>query len=251
MEREKRALSLASIRRAIAGSLGLKLMLAGLGVVLIVLYIRLVQVPGIRFDGVFLTKTGDASEAHYRGWSLEGKFHITVKGEKDKDSAATVLYELPNRIKRSYTIAFDRVQNWEKSDITLTNAAGHVVFVGKYDRHSPVLFNVDGEPEFGEVRIIYNNQTYVPGYEPHMKGTVDLAVRADETIRGNWAFIVLALLVFATVAVDMAFPLFYFTLSYGLWVENAEPSDAYLFMQRVWWIVMPTGGLVLLVMAVW
>lgn len=244
-------ISLASIRRAVSGSLRLKLLLIGLGILLVVLYIRLVQVPGIRFDSVFLAKTGDASEVHYRGWSLEGKFHITVKGEKNKDSAATVLYELPNRIKRSYTIDFNRAQNWENSDITLTNDAGYVIFMGKYDRYSPLLINPSGEPEFGEMRVSYNNQTYVPGYEPNMKETVDLAARTNETIRGSWALIFLALLIFAAVGLDMAFPLFYFTLSYGLWVENAEPSDAYLFMQWLWWIVMPIGGLVLLVMAVW
>lgn len=245
-------MSLARMRRAVAGSWSLKLLLAGVGILLLVLYFRLFQVPGIRFYGTFLTKTGDASEAHYRGRSQEGKFHITVKGEKNKDREATVLYELPNRIKLSHGIEFTQADTWEDSFITVSEGNGDVVFTGNYNRYDPILMNANGEPDWGQMRVSYNgNSMFVPGYKAAVKESVDLAVRADETIRGKWDFLLLALFIFAAVGLDMAFPLLGFSLSHRMWVENAEPSDAYLFMQRLGWVVMPILGLVIMVVAVW
>lgn len=112
--------------------------------------------------------------------------------------------------------------------------------------------NANGEPDWSQMRVSYNgNSMFVPGYKAAVKESVDLAVRADETIRGKWDFLLLALFIFAAVGLDMAFPLLGFSLSHRMWVENAEPSDAYLFMQRLGWVVMPILGLVIMVVAVW
>ncbi|MFA9377156.1 MAG: hypothetical protein ACERKZ_10450 [Lachnotalea sp.] len=50
--------------------------------------------------------------------------------------------------------------------------------------------------------------------------------------------------------IDIKFPLFFFQTRHLLEVSNPEPSDFYMFMQRISWVVYPVIGTVLMIMAI-
>lgn len=219
-----------------------------------VFYFRLFFSTGLYMDSTFLKKEVDGMETYYVGKSVDGHFFIKVKGEKDKDSAVEVVYRLPNDIVREYTVVFKEAANWDAGIDTIKDHAGKVHKIGYYDRESPFLMDEDGEIIFndGDFLGVYINgeSIYNRYYSINLKSVADVAYGHSDTFRGKPEFFVPAILFIGVALVDMRFPLFFFYMQNILDVRKPEPSDFYLFMQRLSWVVLPVLGVILLIIAV-
>ena len=217
------------------------------------LYFRLFFTTGIYMDNTFLKKEVEGGETYYIGKSVDGHFLVTVIGEKDKDSSAEVIYRLPNNIVREFTIVFKEPTNWDAGMDTLKDNDGKVHKIGFYDKESPFLVDDGGEPIFDEkgmVSMYFNGESiYNRHYTINLKWVADLAYGNSDTYRGKPEFLVPALLAIGLTLFDMKFPLFFFYTRNILDVRDPEPSDFYLLMQRISWVVMPVIGGFLLILA--
>lgn len=66
-----------------------------------------------------------------------------------------------------------------------------------------------------------------------------LAIDPVLTARGSWLMYGLLLVLSCILAVDVAYPTFWFTLRHSCDVRNPEPTDFYIAMQRVGWAIYP------------
>lgn len=205
-------------------------------------------------DSAFLKKEVEGKETYYIGKSVDGHFLINVKGEKDKDSSAEVVYRLPNNIVREFTISFKEPENWVAGIDTIKDHDGYVHKVGYYDKEIPFLFDKDGEIIFNETDIfnIYVNgeSKYNETYSINLKSVADIAYGYRDTFRGKPEFFVPAVLLLGITLFDMKFPLFLFYTRTILNVRDPEPSDFYLLIQRITWVVAPIIVGILLIIAV-
>jgi len=78
-----------------------------------------------------------------------------------------------------------------------------------------------------------------------------MATKKDVEFRGQIPFLLMALIILLITWVDIKFPLFLFTLRHFMSVEDPEPSEFYLMMQKLSWYVLPIIALGLMVMAIW
>lgn len=124
-----------------------------------------------------------------------------------------------------------------------------VVFSGGYDKSSGLLYHKDGSWEPG--LSIGTNTSYSSYWSSYQLDAFDILYFAlgPETVhRGSWAIWAVTLFISLLAAVDIAFPLAFFYFRYSFSVQNPEPSDFYLSMQKVGWVI---GTVVILGMYIW
>ncbi len=194
-----------------------------------------------------------ASDSHYRGTSAYGGIHITVKGTKNGQTSAEVVYRLPNNIDRQYTVNFKTAGDRDSGIENIMDEQGTIVFEGQYVKDSMFLLDKDGNPmipdDFVNIRI--NGETpFTSEYTVSLKNVADMASFANDTIRGKYEFLIIALVIFVFTAIDIKFPLFFFTMRNFLEVRDPEPSDFYLAMQRASWYISPVIILILMIVAI-
>ncbi|MFC5466932.1 hypothetical protein [Lederbergia graminis] len=236
------------------GSMLLKVLLFTLLLILIVFYFKTFFSYGIYFgeDNTFLKKKTLSSETYYSGSNWSGDFKIIIKGEKDAHSRAEVLFELPNNIHRRYTVTFEDASHWDYGIRNIKDSKGNIIFEGKYLQNSPFLFDKHGNPVMEEPRVLMDGESpYSAVYKVPLKTIADLAMMVNETIRGKFPLLILALFIFIYTAIDYKFPLFFFKLSNILVVRDPEPHDFYIFTQRLSWYIFPIFGLVISLIAIY
>lgn len=74
-------------------------------------------------------------------------------------------------------------------------------------------------------------------YETGLSTILRFAFGTDETARGSWLFYGVMVMATLFLMVDVAFPLALFHLRYMFSVRDPEPTDFYLAMQRLGWVV--------------
>ena len=84
-------------------------------------------------------------------------------------------------------------------------------------------------------------------YDPAVGTIVRMAREPEIVCRGSIGLYLLVLLLTVIIAVDVAFPLFFFQLRHMFSVQNPEPTEFYLAMQKLEWGVMQ----VVLLVAYW
>ena len=220
---------------------------------LLILYFKLFFTKGIYYDDVFLKKSTTFSETNYSGSSVYGDIHIIVKEEKDKQ--IDVIYNLPGDLTRQYTVEFINKNNNNYQDfepIVIKDKDGNIILEGMYRSESLFLLDNNGETVMDNMlQITFNGANpYDEEYEVSLKNVVDLAAFSEDTIRGRFEYLVMAILLFAITIIDIRFPLFFFQLRYAMSVNDPEPSDLYLFMQKVTRVVYPIIGIVLMIVAI-
>ncbi len=124
-------------------------------------------------------------------------------------------------------------------------------FGGNIIEDSLFLFDDNGTPFWEEAGIIVNKEiNYNEDYRIFLKNVADFAASANETTRGEFGYLVLAIIIFALTLIDIKYPLLFFNLNHMFTVKNPEPSDFYISMQQISWVILPIIGLILLVVAV-
>lgn len=240
------------IKQMISTNIFLKALLCICIVVIAVFYFKTFYTTGIYFEDTFLKKEVVNSDNHYRGESAFGTIHITVKGQKNKQGNVDVIYRLPNDIYKQYTVNFKDAGNWDLGITSIEDVDGNIIFEGEYRKGSYVLIDKDGKP-FIERDLgfrISGENPYDKGYKVFLVNVAELASLSNDTIRGRYEFLILAIFILVFTGIDMKFPLFFFTLQNALSVRDPEPSDLYIAIQRISWYVMPIIALILMIVAI-
>ena len=124
-----------------------------------------------------------------------------------------------------------------------------LVFSGGCDKDSGTLYREDGSREPGlSIWATTSYSSYWSSYQVDAFDVLYFAMEPDIVHRGSWAVWGVTLFISLLTAVDIAFPLAFFYLRYSFSVNNPEPSDFYLSMQKVGWVV---GIAVILGLYIW
>ncbi len=215
------------------------------------LYFLAFFTTGANYEDTFLKKEVVSSETHYVGKSLWGTIHITVKSLDDTRNSFNVTYRLPNDIHKVFTVDFTGNGNLGQG-IRIKDESDNLLFEGEYRKGDLFLFDNNGQPfmeGIGEISV--NGQSpYNSYYSIPLKNVVSFAAFENDTIRGDVRFLLLAVFLIILTAIDMRFPLFFFKLKYMFAVNDPEPSDFFLAMQRISWYAYSVIAFILLICAV-
>lgn len=121
-----------------------------------------------------------------------------------------------------------------------------LLFSGGCDKASGILYREDGswEPEIS-VLIGTSYSGYWDSFELNAYDVILFALGPETTHQGSWAFYGLAVFLSLIAAVDIAFPRALFNLRYSFAVNNPEPTDLFLAMQKVGWVILVIAALIL------
>lgn len=235
-------------------SILLKILLLAAIIVTLFFYFKILLIRGIEFDGTFLKKEIiSSSEIKYSGISAYGDINITIKALKDK-SVANVIYELPNNLYEEYSVEFGNDTETYADSGVIIKKDDKVIFEGDYIRKGLFLMYKDGMPYYEEDALLQvrtgGTSPYNSNYKIPLKNVADLAGSANETIWGKIEFLIFALVLFGVTAFDKKYPLFFFSLKHFVDVTNPEPSDIYLFFQKVTWYIYPIIGAILMLYSI-
>jgi hypothetical protein len=212
-------------------------------------YFRLFFTTGIYYDDTFLKRESSTTEIIYLGKCTFGEIRITVQGIKNQDSSAKVIFQLPNNINTFYTVEFKVARVWDSGIQSIKDSDGKIVFEGEFNKESSVLIRKNGEVYMSSRFISQGHTHYDGNYKISLNDVAALAYSSNTTNRGTYHYLVYAFVFFIITAIDYKFPLFFFYRKHGYDVRNPEPSDSYLFWQRVGWFLFPLIGVVLMIVA--
>lgn len=195
---------------------------------------------GIRAYDEFFALSESGNVQTYTAPTSYGDAKIVVTRVSDTNS--TVLYDMPGNMPLLYDISFIGETEGYKN-ISIKSDSG-LSFEGKYRSDEPYLIDQTGDYflGFGEENVFISTNNPFEQFSPSIIHTVSLTQYTNTEPRGNIVFLLIALFLFASTAFDIKWPLAMFTLEHFLSVNNPEPSDFYIMMQRLSWVVMPIIG---------
>jgi hypothetical protein len=219
--------------------------------VLFGLYFSVFFTKGIEYDDTFLKKDVAGADSHYMGKNQWGGIHITVKGIKGVHDNIEVTYRLPNNIVKSYTVSFEEYDGFREK-VIIMNGKGDLIFEGEYREGDVFLIDKNGDIFFeGIGEIFVNDQNpYNADYKIYLTNIVKLATFENEEIRGKAGLLFTAILLIILTAIDIRFPLFFFTLNHFLSVKDPEPSEFYIIMQHFSRYVISVIAFIFLIAAI-
>ena len=91
---------------------------------------------------------------------------------------------------------------------------------------------------------------YNSNYKLPLKIVAETAYGGNEVIRGESGFLFLAIFILLITFIDFKYPLLFFTLKYNMSVEDLRPSEHYITMQRLSWIILPIIAVIFLIVAI-
>ncbi len=223
--------------------------------VVVLLYLKYFFTKGVYFDDTFLKKEALPNEIHYIGNSSEGKIQIVVQGngKLHEESKSHVIFYLPNNIEKIYDVYFSRKEQWHLGYVEIIGENSEVIFEGRYQTGSMFLMDKSNKPVIGNIKISYggsNETIYNKDYKVPLINIVEFALEKDGYARGNIDMLLISLLLIAIIAIDIKNPLFFFELKYSFSVQNPKPTELYITMQRIGWVIFIVIALTLLVVAV-
>lgn len=235
-----------------------------LGIVLFFfIYFSLFFQKGIIFEGKFLKMDKSVSVLQYKG----NVFGVPVKISTDRGSNSDflynnepsngnfnshseidILYELSS-IERIYKVEFH-----SKEDVKVYQRE-NLIFDGKYipsPYNSIELFDKDGKPYLrGMVTVVVNNNRNIfnDSYQVGALHIIKTAMGRNIVNRGNPSALFVAILLLIILLVDIKFPKFFFYTKHFLSVEDPEPSELYLVIQKGMWYITPVIILIILIVS--
>ena len=202
--------------------------------------------PGLLLDEALLRPTETADGVTYTG-KLHGQ-QVSVSVRTESDTVTVITCETESGGSDIYRMEYpldpiragDGFAQGEMVDGIRITKNGTVLFAGGYDRESSLWYDADGR---------WDQDVYFSTFTGSDAGTAALELEkqdvmrfADDpelTARGSWLIYILMLFFSLIVALDAAFPLALFYWRHMCDVRDPEPSDFYLMMQRIGWVVYP------------
>ncbi|MEG0693040.1 MAG: hypothetical protein RR444_08160 [Oscillospiraceae bacterium] len=221
-------------------------------VLLAVFYLYAFFQKGIIFYDNFLKRSVVGEEILYNATPYYGD--ITIKVAPMHSNEYKISYEVPDNEIQSFMVHISEEVEYEQ-DVKIYSVDNKLLFDGKYrSNNSYFLFDKNGHPfmEDGGVSIVYSNSTTTHPFEnfkPSFSHMICIINEKEVVFRGNFLILLFALLLLGLTAFDMKFPLAFFKMNHFLDVRDPEPTDFYIAMQRVTWVIMPIIAIICLILA--
>lgn len=225
-------------------------------VIIIFLYFKAFFTLGTYFNDTFLKKEIINEETHYLGKNKYGDIHIIVKGKLNEfdESKTEVIYNLPNNNNQSFTVFYNHKEKWHLGFMEIKDDKENTLFEGRYYKGSLFLNDKNNEPLMDEyIQSLTGNAekvTYDSDYKVSFKNIAEFALLEKDTLRGNADMMLAGIIILSIFIIDIKSPLFFFTLSHFLYVKDPEPSELYIVMQRISWVIYPIIALTMLILAI-
>ncbi|MBI9011592.1 MAG: hypothetical protein JEZ08_05120 [Clostridiales bacterium] len=218
-------------------------------IVLSIGYLSLFFKIGIFFEDTFLEKSSEGSITSYVGKNVEGRIRIDVKEFDSEKSIVT--YRLPNQLEFHYTVLSIKEAYKKHYQIEILDDKDDTVFKGTYDADGFYLRDDSGEIVFDYdiSGFGYDNKRFLSSYRPSFLTTVKRSLLENETYRGDGGYLAVAIILSVFIIIDINNPLFFFYLRNALSVKDPEPSELYMTLQHIAWIVYPFMIFILLIIA--
>lgn len=230
-----------------------KIVLLALGVMAVVFGILMAVSklhPGVLLDGALLRPTETADGVTYTG-KLHGE-QVSISVRRESDTVTVITCETESGGSDVYRmeypldpiLAVDGFDQGEMVDGIRITKNGDVLFVGGYDRKSAL-----NEAAWYDAQGQWDRDSYIASVtggdglgsslELSKQSVMRFADGPELTARGSWLRYALLLFCSLVLALDAAFPLTMFRLQHMCDVRDPEPSDFYLMMQHIGWVIYP------------
>lgn len=225
-------------------------------VITIFLYFKAFFTLGVYFNDTFLKKEVINEETHYMGKSKYGDIYIIVKGKLNEfdESKTEVIYNLPNNNIQRFTVYYNYKEKWHTGYVEIKDDKENTLFEGRYNKGSLFLYDKNNEPLMAEyIQSVTGNDekvTYGTYYRVPFKNIAEFSFLEKDTLRGNVEMMLYGIILLIIFIIDIKSPLFFFTLSHFLYVKDPEPSELYIAIQRISWVIYPTIALTMLILAI-
>ncbi|HAX73519.1 MAG TPA: hypothetical protein DCY20_08340 [Firmicutes bacterium] len=229
-------------------ALQIVLIILGLGVLL--WYGQTFTMVGIKYEDTFLKRVETAQGYNYIGTSSEGEITVSVSKIKSHNSETLVEFYLPNKLYQSYTVQYQNRNN-QISVQSIKDETGAILFTGTYVLEGGFLLLNDNDlywesPQFHVAdQAIFNKDYRVP-----LVSVLEFATN-QSTIRGVFELFFVGLILTVSGVLEYLYPMFFFKLRYMFTVEDPEPTDFYMIVQRICVIFCIVLGLLLLLAALY
>lgn len=208
--------------------------------VLLIVYLRAIFIPGLWHGDTFLYKQDDGS---FAGSDIYAEYMLKIKpAEYGTDIEFSV-----NDKTNHYQVKYDNndlnrnVEVFENGTVICKGQA-----IGD-ENNWFVINNETGSSDLISVRV--GNET--PTEEeifPNYSRLYNWSVSEKYDTRGNPLMLFLIAILAIILFLDIKFPNLFWILEHRLEVDGGEPSDWYLFGQKVGRILMPIGILVCVIL---
>jgi len=210
---------------------------------------------GIYYKDTFLKKEIVQEEIHYKSKGKHGDAEIIVKGKGrlDQNSKAEVIFNFPDGVSQQYIVYFNGSDKGNLNNVEIKDSNENSLFAGKYIRNSIVLYDEYNKPFYDDYikSVIYAEGSMdTSDHKVPYKEIVELSLLEKDRIRGDIKLMAVAVMLIVITFVDIKWPLFLFKLSYFLSVENPQPTELYISMQKISWVLFSVMALILLLTAI-
>lgn len=220
-------------------------------IILLIIYVKIFFTTGLYFNETFLKKTVANDVIYYHGSNKQGDISITIKGDVHHDSIAEISYNLSYNNHEEYIVGYIDASSWNAGVNSITNKNGDVLFEGTYLWNRLDFYDKNGNYLLEENKPMPNMVSYnEEGYIIPLVNIAQIAMLKNETIRGNLVILFLAFLFFIKTILDIKHPLFMFKISTWPMVKDPQPSELYLIVQKILWVLFPLIGFILMIIAI-
>ena len=211
---------------------------------------------GVLFQETLLKVTETAEQTAYSG-KVQG-VPVVITVTPAASNVTTVEYQADGQKPDVYTMEYPlepiRTEHGEVPGVRILKN-GNVLFQGGYDPEQEFLawFDENGNWD-ADIVVTGVFEGYAKTLELSKSDVAYFARGPELTSRGSWGLYLLLVLLTALAAVDVLFPTALFYLHHACDVRDPEPSDFYLAMQKVSWVIYPCfllGGYIYVLTGFW
>lgn len=211
-----------------------------LALAVFIVYLWALFQPGLWYGDAFLYRQKDGS---FKGDDMYAEYKMTVKSAGyGKD----IEFSVNDKVK-NYQIKYNGVDLHEDVEVI---EGGSIIFRGKAFPAGDGWILLDNEHGSSE-KIVVHTRNDVPTEEELFPGYAKLynwAVSDKTDTRGKPYMLFLMIVLGVILFLDIKFPNLFWILEHRLHVDGGEPSDWYLFGQKIGRVVMAILILVCMVM---
>ena len=221
------------------------LILAAMIVIFGVLNVASLFRKGVVFEDALLRRTETEESVIYSGRSHGEDIRITVT--PFNETLTEVDYTIGDRVKDVCTLETGlpeiRTEHGNTVEGIRITKNGYTLFEGGRDPDQEFgWYDLEGkwDPEMlVSVRATYSGQDHWDSYETSAGSVMAFANGPELVHRGSIGLYILMVVLTLLLMVDVAYPLLLFRLEHCCDVRDPEPSDFYLAMQKVAWVLYP------------
>ena len=209
-------------------------------VVLLIVYLRAMFLPGFWLGDAFLYKQDDGS---FTGSDIYAEYKMNIR---PADYGTDIDFSVNDKINH-YQVKYDNDDPYRNVEV-LEN--GTIVCKGKALGAENNWFVIDdelGSSDIVSVRV-GNEVPTVEELFPSYSKLYNWSVNENYDTRGNPGMLFLIALFALILFLDIKFPMIFWILEHRLEVDGGEPSDWYLFGQKVGRVVLSIGILVCVIL---